>query len=78
MEKLKMVERAEDFLIGLGFREERVRIHGNLARIEVPARNIEKIAEEKTRTMIYEEFRKIGFAFVSLDLQGYRKGGMNI
>ena len=76
-EKLKMVERAEDFLIGLGFREERVRFHGNLARIEVPAKDIPRLFDEKIRNQIYTQFRKIGFVFVSVDIRGYKMGGMN-
>ena len=76
-ENLKMIERAEDFLIGLGFREERVRFHGNLARIEVPARDIPRIMDDKIRSQIYAQFRKIGFVFVSVDIRGYKMGGMN-
>ena len=76
-EKLHMIDRAEQFLIELGFVEERVRIHGNLARIEVPAADIPRIAADEIRSSIYEEFRKIGFLYVSLDLKGYRTGSMN-
>ncbi|MBO4899984.1 MAG: ATP-dependent sacrificial sulfur transferase LarE [Lachnospiraceae bacterium] len=76
-EKLHMIDRAEQFLIELGFIEERVRIHGNLARIEVPAADIPRIAADAVRNQIYEEFRKIGFMYISLDLKGYRTGSMN-
>ena len=76
-EKLHMIDRAEQFLIENGFLEERVRLHGNLARIEVPAADIEKLAGEEIRTAIVNEFRKIGFMFVTLDLRGYRLGSMN-
>ena len=76
-EKLAMVERAEDVLIRLGFREERVRLHGDLARIEVPETDIPRLAAEEVRKKIDEEFQRIGFRFVTLDLKGYRTGSMN-
>ena len=76
-EKLHMIERAEQFLIGHGFLQERVRMHGMMARIEVAPEEIEKIAAEKMRRAIIEEFVKIGFSYVALDLKGYRTGSMN-
>ena len=76
-EKLHMIDRAEQFLIELGFYEERVRIHGNIARIEVPAADITRLASDEIRTKVYEEFKKIGFLFVTLDMMGYRMGSMN-
>ena len=76
-EKLEMIDRAEQFLIELGFTEERVRIHGNIARIEVPAKDIERLAEEETREAVYEYFKQLGFMFVTLDMHGYRLGSMN-
>ena len=76
-EKLLMVDRAEQYLIEHGFLEERVRMHGNMARIEVPARDIARLAEESIRIPLWERFREIGFSFVTLDLKGYRQGSMN-
>ncbi len=76
-EKLHMIDRAEQFLIEHGFLEERVRMHGNLARIEVPPADIPRLAAEEVREAIWEEFKKIGFLFVTLDLKGYRMGSMN-
>lgn len=76
-EKLLMVEQAEQFLIGLGFVEERVRMHGSLARIEVPAKDIARLASDEIRGKIYGRFKEIGFTYVSLDLNGYRTGSMN-
>ncbi|MCR5624718.1 MAG: ATP-dependent sacrificial sulfur transferase LarE [Lachnospiraceae bacterium] len=76
-EKLQMIDRAEDYLIKLGFVWERVRIHGNIARIEVPPADIHRITEEETRIKIYRELKKIGFQFVTLDLGGYKVGSMN-
>ena len=75
--KLHMIDRAEQFLIEHGFSEERVRMHGNIARIEVPSEDIHRLAADGVREEVYEELRKIGFLFVTLDLKGYRLGSMN-
>jgi uncharacterized protein len=72
-----MIDHAEQFLIDLGYIEERVRLHGKLARIEVPAKDITRIASEEVRGKIYERFKEIGFTYVTLDLKGYRTGSMN-
>ena len=77
VEKLGMIDQAEQFLIEQGFLEERVRIHGKLARIEVPPADIGRLAEEGMREMVVREFKKIGFLFVTLDLTGYKRGSMN-
>ena len=75
-EKLAMVEAAEDFLIGAGFTQMRVRIHGeDLARIEVPPEEMQKAFDLKDE--IAEALREIGFRYVTLDLVGYRTGSMN-
>jgi len=76
-EKLKQIERAEECLRELGFRECRVRHHTNLARIEVPADQIERIAAGAIRTQIDARFREIGYNYVTLDLRGFRSGSMN-
>ena len=76
-EKLHRIDRAEQYLIELGFFEERVRLHGNMARIEVPEKDIERLASEKIRKAVYERFKEIGFSFVTIDMRGYRMGSMN-
>ena len=76
-EKLNQVERAEDILRSLGFVEFRVRHHGNIARIEVPAADIEKIVSASTRRKIVESLKGLGFQYISLDLQGFRSGSLN-
>ena len=76
-EKLHMIDMAEQFLIEQGFLEERVRLHGNLARIEVPARDIERLASDKIREAVYKRFKEIGFLYVTIDALGYRQGSMN-
>lgn len=76
-EKLQMIEAAEQILLDLGFAEMRVRCHDKLARIEVTESVIEKIAQPQLRRKIVEAFRKAGFLYVSLDLEGFRSGSMN-
>lgn len=76
-EKLAMIERAEGFLHELGFRECRVRHHGTLARIEVPADSIASMASSETRARIDAALREIGYQYVTLDLRGFRSGSLN-
>lgn len=76
-EKLRMIETCEAFLHELGFGECRVRHHGNLARIEVPADKLEQVSTPETRRLIVERFREAGYSYVTLDLQGFRSGSMN-
>ncbi len=75
--KLKMVDRAEQLLMDLGFGQLRVRIHGNIARIELDPSEFGYFMEEKIRNRVHEEFRKIGFDYITLDILGYRTGSMN-
>ncbi|MDY0166351.1 MAG: ATP-dependent sacrificial sulfur transferase LarE [Thermoguttaceae bacterium] len=78
-ERLKMVDRAEQFLRELGFRPFRVRYHrGDMARIEVPASELPRFADEKLRQQIVEHLKLAGFKYVTLDLEGFRSGSMNI
>ena len=76
-EKLSMVDKAEQFLYELGFGQFRVRLHGDMARIEVLPEDIEKIAAEGTRSEIVKRFKELGFSYITLDLKGYRSGSMN-
>lgn len=76
-EKLHMIDMAEQFLIEHGFYEERVRMHGNIARIEVPAKDIPRLASDEIREEVYKKFKEIGFLFVTLDMRGYKLGSMN-
>ena len=77
-EKLSMVERAEQLLMDMGFVQMRVRIHGSIARIEVLPDDIARLARPDVREKICREFRGFGFDYVTLDLQGYRSGSMNL
>ena len=76
-EKLGLVDRAEQYLLDLGFRQVRVRYHGDLARIEVGANERARFMEQELMEKVYNEFKNIGFTYVSLDLKGYRTGSMN-
>lgn len=76
-EKLRMVEKAEQLLIDKGFRQMRVRIHGMLARIEVPEADFGRFMQKDIRTEIMEKFTEYGFSYVTFDLQGYSTGSMN-
>lgn len=76
-EKLSMVDQAEQLLHDMGLRQYRVRIHGNIARIEVLPEEFSVIIEDNNRQRINSELRKYGFAYVTLDLLGYRTGSMN-
>jgi len=76
-QKLEMVDKAEQFLIDLGFRQTRVRHHGSVARIEVEEGDFDRLIDKQTRNAVYLRFKELGFVHVSLDLEGYRTGSMN-
>ena len=76
-EKLRMIEQAESKLAGLGFRQYRVRVSGDSARIELLPEDIGKIAEPAVRRSVTSFFHSLGFVRVSVDLDGYRTGSMN-
>ena len=75
--KLGMIDRAELFLLDLGFTQVRVRLHGDIARIEILPEEFAHLMQPDIRENITAEFRKLGFAYVTLDLTGYRTGSMN-
>lgn len=74
-EKLLMVEKAEQLLLEFGFSQMRVRIHKNIARIEVLPEEFNLLLQN--REAINENFAKYGFTYVTMDLKGYRTGSMN-
>jgi len=76
-EALARVERAEDALSDLGFRQLRVRAHGDVARIELAPEEIERLLDAATRGVVHAAVRACGFRFVALDLIGYRAGSLN-
>ena len=76
-EKLSMVERGEQELFELGFKQFRVRIHGNLARIEVSPEEMDRFFDKDLRQKVNDDFKEIGFTYVTIDIVGYRTGSMN-
>ncbi len=77
-ERLQRVERAEQVLRDLGWGEFRVRLHADeVARLEVPAASIERLASVDTRTQVVRELKQLGFRYVTLDLEGFRSGSLN-
>ncbi|MBI5344353.1 MAG: ATP-dependent sacrificial sulfur transferase LarE [Deltaproteobacteria bacterium] len=76
-ERLGKVGRGEDLLFGLGFRQFRVRYHGDTVRIEVAPMELPAFLDNGLRLKAVEGFKEIGFTYVTLDLQGYRTGSMN-
>ena len=76
-ENLGQVEAAENALRALGFSELRVRHHGEVARIEVPLRDLPRLIEGSTRAAAVAALEGLGFRYVSVDLEGFRSGSMN-
>ena len=75
--KLRMVEAAEDLLRGMGFRQVRVRVHGDLARIETDPAEFSRLLAPETAAAVQKRLTELGFRYVSLDLGGYKTGSMN-
>ncbi|MDD3225209.1 MAG: ATP-dependent sacrificial sulfur transferase LarE [Clostridium sp.] len=75
--KLKMIEKSEQFLLDLGFKQVRVRHHGEIARIEVAPEEREKFFDSSLMDKIGLKLKEFGFKYVTLDLLGYRTGSMN-
>jgi len=73
-EDLKKIEKAEKYLIDLGIRAVRVRVHDDLARIETNPEQLKKIFNENLIESISRQLKRIGFKYVTLDLEGYRTG----
>jgi pyridinium-3,5-biscarboxylic acid mononucleotide sulfurtransferase len=76
-ERLKQVEKCEEFLKGEGFTVYRVRFHQETARIELSEAELPRMLEAGLRLRVHDFFRATGFTYVSLDLKGYRTGSMN-
>lgn len=76
-EKLKMIEEAEEFLRMEGFRQLRVRHHGRMARIELEEKDLQRVLKSSLRRKIINKFKNLGFAWVTVDLQGFKSGSLN-
>ena len=77
VEALTRIAQAEEFLRSLGLKQLRVRHHGTVARIEVPPEDFPSLLEGDTRHKISQRLKAIGYAYVTLDLEGFRSGSMN-
>jgi uncharacterized protein len=77
-ERLAMIDQAERLLRAQGLRMVRVRYHkGDLARLEVPLTELDRLIENAVRQTLVDGFKALGFRFVALDLEGFRSGSLN-
>ncbi len=76
-EKLTIVDKAENFLRKLNFRQVRVRHHDQIARIELERKDIGSFISKGLMDKVVKKFKELGFIYVTLDLEGYRSGSMN-
>ena len=72
-----MIDQGEEVLRGLGFHQFRVRHHGDVARIEVAREEMPRVLTVEMFDKFHKEFKRIGFQFVAVDVQGYRSGALN-
>ena len=77
MEKLSMIERAENLLLDAGFQQVRVRHHGDTARIELPREDIPVLFQNGLAEKISHQLRAVGFSYITVDIEGYRSGSLN-
>jgi uncharacterized protein len=77
LEKLRMIDQGEEFLRSMGFRQFRVRHHGDVARIEIAREELPKALTVDMFDVLGREFKRLGFKFVAVDVQGYRTGALN-
>jgi len=75
--KLKRVEAAEAFLRNAGFQQLRVRSHGDFARVEIAKADMERFMTSGIYEETAQKLKELGFAYVTLDLEGYRMGSLN-
>jgi uncharacterized protein len=77
VEKLRMIDQGEEIMRSLGFSQTRVRHHGDIARIEIAREEMPKALSVEVFDRLSTEFKKIGFRFVAIDVDGYRTGALN-
>ena len=77
-EKLSRIEQAEAVLQAEGFRHYRVRDHGEIARIEVGQDELARLIEQERGLRVSRQLKELGFLFVTIDLEGYRPGGVSL
>ena len=76
-EMLGMIEESEELLRALGFAQARLRHHGEVARIEVPVAELERVIQPDTRLRLVDGLKALGFRHITLDLEGFRSGSLN-
>jgi uncharacterized protein len=77
IQNVKTVDRGEDAIRALGFRQFRVRFHGDVVRIEIAPEELERAMTLEMSRAFTGIFKKLGFHYVTLDLEGYRQGSLN-
>jgi uncharacterized protein len=77
IQNVKTVDRGEDAIRALGFRQFRVRFHGDVVRIEIAPEELERAMTLEMSREFTAIFKKLGFHYVTLDLEGYRQGSLN-
>jgi len=77
-EVLLKIERGEEILRSFGFKQFRLRIHDNIARIEVARDERSKLFSEQTLDVLSQKIKALGFAFVALEMEGYKMGNLNL
>ncbi len=77
IERLGKIERGEEFLRNEGLREFRVRVHGDLVRLEISPEELDVVLNKKTVARFSRAFMELGFRYVTLDLMGFRSGSLN-
>jgi pyridinium-3,5-biscarboxylic acid mononucleotide sulfurtransferase len=77
VEKLRMIDQGEEIMRALGFSQTRVRHHGDIARIEIAREEMPKVLSVAMFERLGGEFKRIGFRFVAIDVDGYRTGALN-
>jgi len=76
-QKLKMIESSENVLSNLGFKTCRVRNYGETAKIEVPSDDFEKLLDPSVRNHVLKSLKRIGFLYITIDMEGYQSGRLN-
>jgi uncharacterized protein len=76
-ELLSRIEAGEEYIAGIGFHQFRLRHHGETCRVEVPAEEFPRVMEPNVRENLVYYLKKLGYRYVTLDLEGYRSGAMN-
>ncbi len=78
IDRLKLIENAENILRSMSFKQFRVRVHDNIARIELDLKDLQDLLKNKNRVSLVKKFKVLGFKFVTLDIEGFRSGSMDI